>query len=71
MLSSSGDAGTGKSFLFTTIIQAANHVLREEGDTIDQPRVLSLAPSMIIDVCQKIILIILQAELLPPLLKVS
>ena len=41
----SGDAGTGKSFLFNTIIHAAKHILREEGDTIDQPRVLNLAPS--------------------------
>ena len=41
----SGDAGTGKSFLFNTIIHAAKHILREEGDTLDQPRVLNLAPS--------------------------
>jgi hypothetical protein len=41
----SGDAGTGKSVLFNTIIHAAKHILREEGDFLDQPRVLSLAPS--------------------------
>ena len=41
----SGDAGTGKSFLFNTIIHAAKHILREEGDNLDQPRVLNLAPS--------------------------
>ena len=44
-ISFSGDAGTGKSHLFTTIIHAAKHILRETGDSIDQPRVLSLAPS--------------------------
>ena len=41
----SGDAGTGKSFLFNAIIHAAKHILREEGDSLDQPRVLNLAPS--------------------------
>lgn len=41
----SGDAGTGKSFLFNTIINAAKHILREAGDNFDQPRVLNLAPS--------------------------
>ena len=35
----SGDAGTGKSFLFNAIIHAAKHILREEGDSLDQPRV--------------------------------
>ena len=41
----SGDAGTGKSFLFKTIINAAKYVLREEDDFLDQVRVLSIAPS--------------------------
>ena len=41
----SGDAGTGKSFLFNIIINAAKHILRESGDSLDQPRVLNLAPS--------------------------
>ena len=41
----SGDAGTGKSFLFNTIQHAAKHIFREEGDFFDQLRVLSLAPS--------------------------
>lgn len=41
----SGDAGTGKSYLFNTIIHAAKHILREAGDSMDQPRVLNLAPS--------------------------
>ena len=41
----SGDAGTGKSFLFNAIIHAAKHILREAGDSMDQPRVLNLAPS--------------------------
>ena len=41
----SGDAGTGKSFLFNIIINAAKHILRESGDSLEQPRVLNLAPS--------------------------
>ena len=41
----SGDAGTGKSFLFKTIINAAKYVLREEDDFLEQVRVLSIAPS--------------------------
>ena len=41
----SGDAGTGKSFLFNIIIHAAKHILRESGDSLEQPRVLNLAPS--------------------------
>ena len=53
----SGDAGTGKSFLFNVLIHAAKHILREEGDTLDQPRVLNLAPSMIsILYCSSLIL---------------
>ena len=44
-ISFSGDAGTGKSFLFNAIIHAAKHILREAGDSMDQPRVLNLAPS--------------------------
>ena len=33
--------------LFNVLIHAAKHILREEGDTLDQPRVLNLAPSKI------------------------
>ena len=42
----SGDAGTGKSFLFKALINAAKYILRESGDFLDQVRVLSLAPSI-------------------------
>ena len=48
----SGDAGTGKSFLFKTIINAAKYILREEDDFLDQVRVLSLAPSNYYSVVQ-------------------
>ena len=45
-LFSSGDAGTGKSYVYEPIIESAKHILREEGDSIEQTRILSLAPSM-------------------------
>jgi len=48
----SGDAGTGKSFLFKTIINAAKHILRQSDDFLDQVRVLSLAPSILFSLTQ-------------------
>ena len=33
------------SFLFNTLMHAAKHILRQEGDSLEQPRVLNLAPS--------------------------
>ena len=48
----SGDAGTGKSFLFKTIINAAKHILRQSDDFLDQVRVLSLAPSIFFSLTQ-------------------
>ena len=51
----SGDAGTGKSFLFKTIINAAKYVLREEDDFLEQVRVLSIAPSKFFLILLKLI----------------
>ena len=41
----SGEAGTGKSYLLTTLIEGAKHMYRKSGDKVDEPRVLVMAPS--------------------------
>ena len=41
----SGDAGTGKSYLLTALIQGSKHLYRKSGDKISQPNVLIMAPS--------------------------